>query len=297
MDCRGHRFVSDIVLGWQKGIAIRRARGPDWGAHGLFYVQIGVEDTLSLSGIPPGAVVSVEPISPEEQGSPSAEALHCLQFGNGYLCGSCTVSHGKLILLPVSGSYSGVHEFFFPKEVRVVGRVRGFASVLPPKLDDSQEVSRSRQPAPLVLPWEQSTFDALLKAESLRFGLSGRSLVNSNDILSAATGTTLSSRTVRRYQHEGKSVPHTNTMLALTLFHGARISDVLRSLHLWRDEVNHRSLTTWLQTQGLQDLSESVQATAAPQPHARWRTVIKDWLNGPCFYPWRCLEWSNSSID
>jgi hypothetical protein len=274
-------FVSDIVLDWQTGIPIRRARGTDWQPQRLLYIQIGAEDTLRLSGLPPGAVVSIEPVSQSEQANPDSDALYFLQYGNGYLCSRCTVLRGKLSLLPVSGSYDGIYEYFYPQEVRVVGRVRGFASSLPPKLEDSQEHFPSRHMAPLVLPWEQQSFRDLLRAEGVRYGRKESALEKANDILLAASGTTLSARTLRRYEHKGDITPHTNTMVALSLFHGIRISDALRSLRLWPDEAQHHSLTAWLRANALKDLPKSVPAAESPHPRSQWDHLIRDWGEWP----------------
>jgi hypothetical protein len=100
-------FLSEIVLRWQMDVAIRSARGPGWKRDGFFYAQIGAEDNGTLSGLPAGAFVSVERLGLEEQVRPDPEMLYLLLFGNGYRCCKCTISNGKLILLPRSNMYAG----------------------------------------------------------------------------------------------------------------------------------------------------------------------------------------------
>jgi hypothetical protein len=112
-------FVSELVLRWQTSVRIRTINGPAWQRNGIFYVQIGVEDNLALSGLPPGAFVSVEPVSRDEQFRPRPNSVYLLQFGYGYFCCSCTVSRGKLILLQRSGRYAGPYEFLYPQEIRI----------------------------------------------------------------------------------------------------------------------------------------------------------------------------------
>jgi hypothetical protein len=107
-------FLSELVLRWQRQVPIRVLQGPDWQREGTFHVQIGLEDNLELSGIPPGSVLQIEPASAEERANPDPKAVYCLQFGNGYRCCHCTVFQGKLVLLPHNGRYAGPYEFLYP---------------------------------------------------------------------------------------------------------------------------------------------------------------------------------------
>jgi hypothetical protein len=135
-------FVSELVLQWQREVPIRILQGRDWQREGTFHVQIGSDDSLALSGIPPGAVLPVEPVSAEERSNPDPKAVYCLQFGNGYRCCHCTVFQGKLVLLPHNGRYAGPYEFLYPQEVRIAGRARGFAVSLPPAKNDGRKFLR-----------------------------------------------------------------------------------------------------------------------------------------------------------
>jgi hypothetical protein len=274
-------FVSELVLRWQRQIPIRVLHGPGWRRDGTFHVQIGVEGSLALSGMPPGSVVSVEPISPEEQASPDADAMYCLQFDNGYRCSRCAVSKNKLVLLPHNGTYAGPYEFLYPHEVRIAGRVRGFAIGLPPRQVRWPEMPRPYTSGPLLLPWEHSSFHGLLRAKRMRFGLTESDLDRANEIFEGLLGVTISRRTLRRYEGGRDGLPHTGVLLALTVFHAARFRDVLGSLRLWKDEADRYSLTTWLKTQRLEDLPSMLRSATVPQPYESWQMFLSEWGEWP----------------
>jgi hypothetical protein len=274
-------FVSELVLRWQRQIPIRALHGPEWQREGMFHLQIGVEESLALSSIPPGSVVSVEPISQAERMNPDANGTYCLQFGNGYRCSRCMLSGSKLVLLPHSGNYAGPYEFLYPHEVQIAGRVRGFAVRLPPRPKRWSERSGPHTSGPLILPWQQLSLHDLLRSERMRFGLTESELDRANEIFQALLGITISRRTLRRYERGGDGLPHTGVLLALTVFHAVRFRDVLRSLRLWRDEANHYSLTTWLKAQSLEDLPSMPGAAAVPEPYDSWRTFLSEWGEWP----------------
>jgi hypothetical protein len=278
---RRNAFVSEFAPRWQTGVRIRTIEGPAWQRNGMFYTQIGVEDNLALSGLPPGSFVSVEPVSREEQLYPNPKAAYLLQFGNGYRCCSCTVSRGKLILLPRSGRYRGPYEFLYPQEVRIVGRARGFSVRLPPARPIAREVRPSRLSAPLVLPWEQPSLSALFRAKRLRFGLTEQALDSASELLQTELGTHLSRRTLRRYERETGVTPHTSTMLALTLFHAARISDVLQLLGMWHADSDRHSLETWRNAQTLKDLPLVYPTATTPMPTGQWNAFLGEWGEWP----------------
>ena len=278
---RSSALISDVVLSWQEGLPIRTLQNPNWQDNGIFYIQIGAEESLALSGLPPGAILSIEPISAEEQANPDPNAVYCLQFGNGYLCCSCAVSHGRLALLPRDGRYAGLYDFFYPQQVRIAGRARGFAVWLPPSLNDRHESRPGRVAAPLVLPWEHASLNALLRTERLRFGRTARDLAYVNEILQARIGASLSERTLHRYERQAERIPQTDTMLALSLFCAVRISDVLRLLGFAFNESNSYSLSTWLQAGSFEQLREQLRSAMTPDPLARWRLIRADWGDWP----------------
>jgi hypothetical protein len=274
-------FVSELVQRWQRQIPIRVLHERDWRRDRTFHVQIGAEDGVALSGMPPGAVASVEPISSAERASPDADAMYCIQFRNGYRCSRCVIEGNKLILLPDNGTYVGPYEFLYPQEARITGRVRGFAVSLPPQQIRWPEIPRSSTSGPLVLPWEHSSFHDLLRAKRMRFGLTGGDLDRANEIFDSVLGVTISRRTLRRYEGGSDGMPHTNLLLALTLFHAARFCDVLESLRLWKDETARYSLTTWLRAKALSDLPSMLRAATVPEPYDRWKVVLSEWGEWP----------------
>jgi transcriptional regulator with XRE-family HTH domain len=274
-------FVSELVLRWQRQIPIRALQGPDWQRDGTFHVQIGVEESLALSGMPPGSVVSVEPLSPAEQANPDVKGMYCLQFGNGYRCSRCMVSGNKLVLLPHNGAYTGPYEFLYPRDVRIAGRVRGFAVNLPLRQMRWPEGPRHHSSGGLALPWEQLSFDELLRSERMRFGLTESDLDRANEIFEALLGVTISRRTLRRYERGRDGLPHTGVLLALTVFHAVRFRDVLGALRLWKDEADRYSLTTWLKAQSLEDLPSMLRTANVPQPYDSWQIFLSEWGEWP----------------
>jgi hypothetical protein len=276
-----NEFIPEIVLRWQTNVKMRAIQGPGWRQDSIFYVQVGIEDNLALSGIAPGTIVSVEQVSRKEQIDPKPDALYLLQFGNGYRCCRCTVSLGKLILLPRGVRYEGPYEYLYPQEARIVGKARGFAVRLPPVRPIDREVPRSHMLAPLSLPWEQPSLAALFRTKRLRFGLTEQALGPANEILRTGLGAELSCRTIRRYERITGIMPHTSTMLALALFHAARISDVLRLLGLWRNDDNRHSLNAWQTAHTLHDLPLVYLPAATPSPPGVWKSFIEEWGEWP----------------
>jgi hypothetical protein len=280
-DPQGNLFLSEMVLQWRTGVKLGAIRGARWRPKRLFYAQIGIEDNLALSGLPPGAIVSVEPFSPEEPVHPLPTALYFLQISGGFLCCSCEVLHGRLILHPRSGRYRGPFEFAYPEEARIVGIARAFAVRLPALRAAACDLRRPRNPVILRLPWEQSSLGALLHTNRMQFGLSYDDLDRANEVLIANIGTSLSRRTVRRYQHGAMPIPHTGTMLALAPFHAARISDVMRLLNMWNPSNSQHSLATWLKARSLRDLPLRVEAAPSPRPPIRWKRLLDEWGEWP----------------
>jgi hypothetical protein len=274
-------IVSDIVVKWQKGLPIRTIQDQNWQRRDIFYIQVGAEGNLALSGLPSGAILSMQPVTSRERANPDPEAMYLLQFGNGYLCSCCAVSRGRLTVLPRDARYEGSCDFLYPQEVRIAGRARGFAAQVPPPITDQQETHSAHIAAPLILPWEHASLGALLRTERSRLGRTARDLQNINDLLQARMGTSLTERTLRRYERPAPNIPQTDTMLALALSCAARMSDVLRLLGFRFDESNSYSLESFLQAQSFEELREHLRSATAPEPHARWRLLRADWGGWP----------------
>ena len=147
---------------------MRVLEGEGWQQPGIFYVQIGTEDSLGAS-LPPGAIASVEPLAPHEAEC-DPRYLYLLQCGNGYRCCGCRLSRGKLFLSVLDQRYDGPEEFPYPGAVRIAGRIRMFYVTLPvPRYPSLSTLPMANYEAPLVLPWEQRNLAALLRAEDRRF--------------------------------------------------------------------------------------------------------------------------------
>jgi hypothetical protein len=267
-------FVSEIVREWQMKQPVRSVLERGWGRDEMFYVQVGQEDGAALSGIPPGAIVSVGPLSPGEARQPDPNAIYCLQFRDGYRCSGCALADGGLNLLP--------YMFLYPEEVRIIGRAHGFAvSLQQAAARESIEVPRIKSTAPLVLPWEQQSLATLWRTTRLRFGLGEQALKRANDIFASQLGVTLSRRTLRRYRYHADMMPHTDKLVAMTLFHSTRFSDVFRLLGFLPDESSRHSLATWDRAQSLNSLRTARRSAVQPEPGPQWQSILDLWGEWP----------------
>jgi hypothetical protein len=275
-------FISEVVLRWQRRVPIRAVQGPTWRKEGIYYVQLGTEDVLRLTGLPPGAVLSMEPIDAEEQVNPDPKSIYCLQFKSGYRCSRYVISRGRLVLLPYNHAYSGPYEFLYPQDVRIVGKACGFAVRLSPVMHDAPQESRPCGSAPLILPWEQPSFTSLLDTERLRLSLTTQTLEHANNLLGAMIGTTISARTLRRYHRSTEMNPSTDVLVALALVHALRFSDALRLIGLWQHDTNRHSLKIWQEAATLGDLRMKTSRTAViPEPHDSWENFRQEWGEWP----------------
>lgn len=274
-------LLADIVPEWQRKRNIRSVLGKEWRQREMFYVQLGHEDGPSLSGIPTGAIVSVGPTVPEEIWRPNPSSIYCLQFKDGYRCSRCDVVKGQLVLLPYDNNYRGRCEFYYPAEVRIVGRAQGFAVSLPEAETRPRPSHRKERGAPLILPWEQNNLAALWHAQYLRFDLDEETFMRANDICASRLGITMGRRTLRRYRYEGGIIPHTGQLVAMSLFHGSRFSDVFRLLGLQQEEAGRYSLATWERARSLEDLPRLQHSATAPKPSSQWDSILKLWGEWP----------------
>ena len=154
-------LLRDLVPTWQTASPIRALEGEGWHEPGAFYVHVGTEDSLG-SSLPPGAMALVEPISNDERLQPSPRRIYLLQFGNGYRCSHCVATGGKLRLFSTGKAYLGQEAFSYPGSVRIAGRIRMFATILPVLEYPSLRLPLPcRQCADLILPWEHRTRDKL----------------------------------------------------------------------------------------------------------------------------------------
>jgi hypothetical protein len=274
-------FLSELVVGWQQGVPIRALHGPHWQKNGFLYAQLGTSDTLALPRIPPSSYIAIRPIGEKERQNPAPERIYFLQHGSGYYCCGCAVRQGRLILLAQDHTYTGFHEFLYPGEIRIVGRVVFFAVHLPFAKSTDDLPKRAHKPAPLIFPWEHTSLADLISTERLRFGITEAQLEKANEILESQLGTGVSARTLRRYEHEGKRVPRIAALLGLALIHSLRFTDVLRILNLWTDESSAYSLAMLMSARTNAELPLSFQLAKSPEPVALWQPFLDEWGEWP----------------
>lgn len=274
-------FLSELVVNWQQGVPIRSLHGAHWQKKGFLYAQLGTSDTLALPRIPPGSYIAIRPIGEKERQNPDPERVYFLQHGSGYLCCGCAVRQGALLLLAQNHTYAGPHEFLYPGQIRIVGRVVFFAVRLPFTKSTDDLPKRAHKPAPLIFPWEHTSLADLISAERLRFGITEAQLEKANEILELQLGTGVSARTLRRYEHEGERVPRTGVLLGLALVHSLRFTDVLRILNLWTDESRDYSLAALMSAGTNAELPLNFQLAKSPEPVALWQPFLDEWGEWP----------------
>jgi hypothetical protein len=274
-------FLSELVQCWQQGIPIRALRGKLWQKERFLYAQIGTLDTLAMPKVPPGSYIAIRPLGEQERQNPAPERLYFLQHGSGYSCCGCIVRQSKLTLITQDRNYPGPHEFLYPEQIRIVGRVMSFGVRLPLVSPAFDLKRRAHKSAPLVLPWENTSLRELISAERLRFGITEAQVEKASKILESRVGAGISARTLRRYEHEENRVPHTPVLLGLTLVHSLRLSDVLRILNLWTDDFSHYSLGTLMRAKTNADLPSAFPQAEAPEPIAEWQLLLDEWGEWP----------------
>jgi hypothetical protein len=273
--------LHDLVSEWQGNVPIRALEDAGWRQPGTFYVHVGTEDSLG-SSLPPGAIALVVPIDEAERSRPNPRAIYLLQFGNGYRCGRCVVTRGKLLLLVSGRRYNGPQEFAYPKDVRIAGRIRMFALALPvPDYPLLQSLPTSEHSAPLILPWEHSSMDSLFTAKHRRFRRLRQDLPRIQSTMESIFHTKLSGRTERRYRQPTSSVPHVDALIQLTVTHLTRYTDALRVQRPMLSDRGRYSLDTLLNTRHLADLSGMFRKPHMPVPQDRWMALRKEFVEWP----------------
>jgi hypothetical protein len=278
---QGTSHLSELVLRWQEQVPIRAIAGPYWKRDDFVYAQLGTSDRRASPRIPPRALIAIGPISEQERRNPDPERFYFLQHGEGYICSRCVVRQRRLCLITEDHSDPGPYEFFYPGEVRLVGRVASFAASLSSNAPSFIPARRTHKPAPLILPWEHSSLRALVSAERQRFGIGDAHVLRASQILESRIGSGVSARTLRRYEYQIEGTPRTAVLICLTLIHSLRFTDVLRVLGLWTDESRSYSLESLLHASAFEDLPEVFPTAAVPSPAGRWRRLLEQWGEWP----------------
>jgi hypothetical protein len=274
-------LLQDLVKSWQTNLSIRSIAGQHWQKPGMFYVVIGTSDSIG-SGVPAGAVASVQPVSEEEQRSPKPNAIYLLQTGNCYCCYGCVVHKKRLSLIVHGGGFRGVSDFLYPGEIRILGRLRMFATELPLQSTAAGSLfAVSAKRAALVSPWDHHSLHELFGMEGLRIERSLPDWDQKRAVIEEALGIAISARTFRRYRQKTKSTPHTSTLIALSLAYVTRYSDVLRTLRFLDHEDDVFSLEHLLGVNRIQDLPPPEEAARRPYPEAVWNALMRRWGEWP----------------
>lgn len=274
-------LLQDLVKSWQTNVPIRLVDGPNWQKPGMLYVVIGATDSIG-SGIPAGAIASAEPISEEERRTPEPNSLYLLQTGNSYCCYGCVVQKNRLSLIIHGGGFRGVSDFVYPGAIRILGKLRMFATELPLQSTGAgNAISISPKGAGLILPWEHRALHELFGSEGLRIERSVSDWEARQAVLEEALHITISARTFRRYRQKTPSVPHTSTLIALSLAYVTRYSDVLRMLGFLDREDDRFSLETLLSIDSLKDIPSFANTARRPEPEAVWNALLRRWSEWP----------------
>ena len=274
-------FLFELVPSWQEATPIRSVAGRNWQREAVVYARIGARERTGLPSVPPGSIVAIAPLSPEEKLAPDRGSVYFLQHGSGYLASACTVEHGRLSLITRNGNYGGRYDFFYPQEIRIVGRVSGFFAALPIPTVPVRIPARQGESAPLVLPWEHNSLPSLIKAERTRFGVTEAQIRRASEYLHSTFHISVSARTLRRYEHPGPNHPNTGGLLGMTLLNSLRFKDVLRVANLQPRDVRSYSLDTLLEAKTQDDLPALPGRAPAPTPIDRWQLVLHEWHEWP----------------
>jgi len=274
-------LLRELVLEWQTDIPIRALEEKGWEQPGAFYVHVGTEDSLG-SSIPPGAMALVEPVSKEEALRPNPRGIYLLQFGNGYRCSHCVVTHGKLRLFSSGRVYLGREEFAYPGAVRIAGRIRMFAISLPvPEYPFRYLLPECQTCADLILPWEHRTRARLLATKHKRFKRPKEEEGFIRNFLKAELNAKLSGRTERRYRGRTSSEPHVNALIHLTIAHVARYTDSLRTGGSWFSDKGRFSLESLLNASRLEDALLLHRIPDPPTPGDVWNARRHEFIEWP----------------
>jgi hypothetical protein len=274
-------LLIDLVREWLSPISIRALDARLNRPRRSFCVHVGTQDS-SGNALPPGSMALVEVIDPAESQRPDPRFIYLLQFGDGYKCSRCVVTHGRLQMLTSRRGYVPAHTFSCPGEVRVAGRVRTFAQTLPQPEDKTQDrFLPGKALANLILPWEQPTRERLLVTKHRRFQRTKQEAEQLMEELEQIFGSPLSGRTERRYRHPSHSEPHVSTLIQLSLSHFARYSDSLRGSGPPITDRGRYSLGTMLDTSNAEDLlatAEFDRVQTANISRSALRPEFVDWL-------------------
>lgn len=131
IDLNATTFLSHIIRRWGK-LPLSFLNGLDLRQHR--YGLIGMEDWSMYPLLHPGSLVAIDDnrrkIAAGGWTSEFDRPIYFLERRDGFACGWCTLSDGKLLVHSHPASNSGVQVYEFPHEIEVVGQVVGVAMLL-----------------------------------------------------------------------------------------------------------------------------------------------------------------------
>jgi transcriptional regulator with XRE-family HTH domain len=124
-------FLSHILRRWGRlplallnGLDVRQFR----------YAFVGLEDWSMHPILPPGSFVAIDEgrrrIVSEGWNSEYERPIYFLERRDGYICGWCSVTAGKLVVQPHPSSNQSAAIFEFPRDIDVIGQIVGVAMPL-----------------------------------------------------------------------------------------------------------------------------------------------------------------------
>lgn len=128
LDWRRTTYLSRMIQRWGK-LPLMLLNGLDLKNHR--YGFIGTEDWTMYPLLQPGSFVLIEEtrrkVVNTGWSNEFERPIYFLEHRNGFACGWCTLSEGRLVLQPHPASLCNPEVYAYPDEVEVIGQVTGVA--------------------------------------------------------------------------------------------------------------------------------------------------------------------------
>ncbi len=128
LDWRRTTYLSRMIQRWGK-LPLMLLNGLDLKNHR--YGFIGTEDWTMYPLLQPGSFVLIDEtrrkIVNTGWTNEFERPIYFLEHRNGFACGWCTLSDGRLVLQPHPASLCNPEVYSYPEEVEVIGQVTGVA--------------------------------------------------------------------------------------------------------------------------------------------------------------------------
>ncbi len=128
LDMRKTTYLSRMIQRWGT-LPLMLLNGLD--LKNYRYGFVGTEDWSMYPLLHPGSLVLVDETKRKIAGSGWASELerpiYFLEHREGYVCGWCSLSEGRLIVLPHPASQRSPQVFSYPSEIDLIGQVTGVA--------------------------------------------------------------------------------------------------------------------------------------------------------------------------